>query len=52
MFFVFLALSNFLLRSFALQGIFEYENGQRYMGEWKNDRFHGSGTYTLNDGAT
>jgi hypothetical protein len=33
------------------RGIFEFENGQKYDGEWLKDRFHGEGIYTLNDGA-
>eukprot|EP00802_Teleaulax_amphioxeia_P017018 Tamp_17159.p1 GENE.Tamp_17159~~Tamp_17159.p1 ORF type:complete len:197 (-),score=7.69 Tamp_17159:590-1180(-) len=33
------------------QGILEFENGQRYEGEWQKDKFHGHGTYILNDGA-
>ena len=33
------------------RGIYEFENGQMYEGEWKHDRFHGEGQYTLRDGA-
>jgi len=26
-----------------------YKNGDSYEGEWKNNQFHGKGTFTFND---
>ena len=31
-------------------GFYTYENGDRYIGEWKNDNKHGQGTYTWANG--
>ena len=27
-------------------GLFKYDNGDKYVGEWQNDKSHGQGTYT------
>ena len=32
------------------QGSLTYANGDKYVGEWVNDRWHGQGTYTFPDG--
>ena len=32
------------------KGNFTLENGDKYVGKWKNDLFHGKGTYTYSDG--
>ena len=29
-----------------------YKNGDSYEGEWKNNQFHGKGTFTFNDGSS
>ncbi|MDG1947876.1 MAG: trypsin-like peptidase domain-containing protein [Amylibacter sp.] len=31
-------------------GLFKYDNGDKYLGEWQNDKSHGQGTYTWADG--
>jgi len=31
-------------------GLFKYDNGDKYVGEWQNDKSHGQGTYTWADG--
>ena len=31
------------------RGKFTYPNGEKYVGEWKNGKFHGHGTLTLPD---
>ncbi len=31
-------------------GTATHPNGQKYVGEWKDDKFHGQGTYTYADG--
>ena len=31
------------------QGTYTYPDGGKYVGEWKDDKFHGQGTYTLPD---
>ena len=31
-------------------GTYGYDNGSKYVGEWKDDNFHGRGTYTYADG--
>ena len=28
------------------QGTYTYANGNKYIGEWKDDKFHGKGIYT------
>ena len=33
-------------------GVFVYENGDKYVGEWKNNKSHGLGTSTLKNGET
>ena len=30
------------------QGIYTYSNGDKYVGEWKNDNMDGQGTYIIN----
>lgn len=32
------------------QGTFTWNNGDKYTGQWMNDRRHGQGTYTWADG--
>jgi hypothetical protein len=32
------------------QGTYKFDNGDQYTGEWKNDKFHGQGTYWYRDG--
>lgn len=32
-------------------GAMTYANGDKYVGEWKNDRFDGHGTYIYADGS-
>ncbi|MDA0361923.1 MAG: hypothetical protein O3A45_02845 [Proteobacteria bacterium] len=29
---------------------YTYHNGDKYVGEWKDDKQHGQGTYTFADG--
>jgi len=31
-------------------GLFKYDNGDKYVGEWQNDKSHGQGTYTWANG--
>ena len=31
-------------------GTYEYDDGSKYIGEWKDGKQHGQGTYTLADG--
>ena len=31
-------------------GTWEWDDGKRYVGEWKNDLIHGQGTYTYVNG--
>ena len=31
-------------------GLFKYDNGDKYIGEWQNNKSHGQGTYTWADG--
>ena len=31
-------------------GTFTYVNGEKYVGEWKNEKWHGQGTYTKANG--
>ena len=33
-------------------GVFAYEKGDKYVGEWKNNKSHGQGTITLKNGET
>jgi len=33
-------------------GTFNFDNGDKYVGEWKNSRKHGPGTYTYANGST
>ena len=30
-------------------GTYIFPDGTKYVGEWKNDKFHGQGIYTLSD---
>ena len=32
------------------QGTYVYDNGEKYVGQWKDEGFHGQGTYTLPNG--
>ena len=32
------------------QGTYVYDNGEKYVGQWKDEGFHGQGTYTYADG--
>ena len=32
------------------QGTYIYPNGEKYVGDWKNGKYHGHGTYTWSDG--
>ena len=32
------------------QGTYIYPNGEKYVGDWKNGKYHGQGTYTWSDG--
>ena len=32
------------------KGIYHYPNGDKYVGEWKDDRFHGVGIYLFANG--
>lgn len=32
-------------------GVYQYKNGQRYEGMWKNNKYHGHGTEIMRDGA-
>jgi hypothetical protein len=32
------------------QGTLTFTNGNKYVGEFKNDKFHGQGTFTFADG--
>ena len=32
------------------QGTYIYPNGEKYVGDWKNGKYHGHGTYTFSDG--
>ena len=32
------------------QGTFTYPNGEKYVGDWKNGKYHGHGTFTYPDG--
>ena len=32
------------------QGTYIYPNGEKYVGDWKNRKYHGHGTYTYPDG--
>ncbi|MBC8443040.1 MAG: MORN motif-containing protein, partial [Proteobacteria bacterium] len=32
------------------QGTFTYSNGEKYVGEWKDDKLNGKGTFTWSDG--
>ena len=32
------------------KGIYHYPNGDKYVGEWKDDRFHGHGIYLFANG--
>ena len=32
------------------QGTFTWGNGDKYVGEWRNDMMHGQGTYTYSNG--
>jgi hypothetical protein len=34
----------------SCQGTFTFANGDKYVGEWKDDKQHGQGTYTFADG--
>ena len=52
-----LLILSFLLLSFPLFGqskgtdvLYIWENGTRYIGEWKDGKQHGQGTYTFPDG--
>ena len=31
-------------------GFYTYENGDRYIGEWKDDKANGQGTFSYSDG--
>ena len=31
-------------------GIYTFSNGEKYMGEWKDDKIHGEGIYICGDG--
>ena len=33
-----------------MQGVCDYANGDKYDGDWKEDRAHGMGTYTYATG--
>ena len=32
------------------QGTYIYPNGEKYVGDWKNGKYHGHGTFTYPDG--
>ena len=32
------------------QGTFTYHNGEKYVGDWKNGKYHGHGTFTYPEG--
>ena len=32
------------------KGIYHYPNGDKYVGEWKDDKFHGVGMYLFANG--
>ena len=32
------------------RGTFTYPDGRKYVGDWKNGKFHGQGTYTFSNG--
>ena len=33
------------------QGTYIYPNGEKYVGDWKNGKYHGQGTFTYRDGS-
>ena len=32
------------------QGTYIYPNGEKYLGDWKNGKYHGHGTFTYHNG--